>query len=149
MRAKVILLAAFLLTIILAGGGALYFIGPQKAISKPVPSGFLFTPHPTDEYSEIAKTLIEGVQAKDYKKTSALYDEEMRKALPPEKENAFWGALSSQYGNFRRITGYARTDEFPYYFVLLKSEYEKASITFRIVFNSEKKIVGFFVQEVV
>lgn len=152
MRTKLVLLALFLLFMVLAGAFSLYRRGSEKTDSSYLASfpasSLSYSTNPVDEYSELAKSLIEGLKEGDHQKTSALYNDKMKEVVTSEKEDAAWIALSSQYGQFKKISGYARIDDPAFHFVFVKSDFEKATITFRVIFGEDKRIAGFFIDSV-
>lgn len=98
---------------------------------------------PLREQKEVAKAMLDALNKGDYAAAGKGFDEPMRKALPAEKLETTWKALTAKYGAFQKRAGVRTERGSKFDFVYLTCEFEKQTFDIRVVFGKEKQISGF------
>ncbi len=99
---------------------------------------------PLAEQTARAKAMLAALEKGEYEKAAKHFDDNMRKALPGDKLETTWKAIGKQLGAFAKTTGTrvekgAKADT-----VYLTCKFEKATLDLKVVFDSDKQIMGFF-----
>ncbi|MCW3490163.1 alpha/beta hydrolase [Dethiobacter alkaliphilus] len=98
----------------------------------------------TDLAAEYLTKLSDG----DFSGANEYHSAEMRRALPGNRLEETWQGIVAQFGPYQSQTG-TRTDEVEDYdLVFVTVNFEKAQVEFRVVFNEDKRIAGFFIESV-
>jgi hypothetical protein len=95
-----------------------------------------------EKATEFVSQLVDG----DYSNAFASFDDDMKAALPESELQVTWELVLTQVGDYKGEVS-KRTDQVDGYDrVLVKSEFEAATIDIIVVFNSDKEISGLFFQ---
>lgn len=92
------------------------------------------------EAEQFLNTLVEGDFAAGY----SAFNEDMKAALPLVKLATTWQTLTSQVGALKNIVGRRVEQAPPYERVVLTSEFEKAMLDVRIVYDEAGEVAGLF-----
>jgi hypothetical protein len=95
------------------------------------------------DYEALARTVIADIVAGRFDKVTALYTEQMAQALPVEKLAASWNGVITQVGAFQSITSVEKEDASGNHIVFVTCAFERLTLTFRMVFDSQGKFAGF------
>ncbi len=109
----------------------------------------LFAPAEDREAERLsrAKALVEALQKKDFAAAGKHFDPTMKKVMPADKTETFWKELIGQVGAWQKILGSEASTAGKLGVVQTTVKFEKAELVFRIVFDSEDRIQGFFIQQ--
>jgi hypothetical protein len=80
----------------------------------------------------------------DYAAAFARFNATMQGALPEDKLKDLWAQLESQVGAYQEMTGVRTEMAEGYYVVTLTSQFEKAMLNVRVVFDAQGRIAGLF-----
>lgn len=79
-----------------------------------------------------------------FEKAVQRFDTVMTKALPPDKLQAIWKGLISQYGRFQRMAD-TRTEALnKYQIVFVTCQFERVKLDAKVVFTAQHEIAGLF-----
>ncbi len=99
-----------------------------------------------DERTQNARAFLTALAKEDFKAAAKDFDDDVLKASPPEKTEKFWKDLTTQMGAFKK-QGEARKSKIEKYdIVTVTCEFEKGSMDFRVVYNADGKLGGYFVR---
>jgi dienelactone hydrolase len=122
---------------------AISWSGLILAVAVAVPCGI--SEGDLSEQEGAARAFLEAMRNGDNQAACKAFDETMRKALPPEKVEATWKALTAKLGSFQKLKG-VRTEKGTIHdFVYLTSQFEKSTVDLKVSFDKGKRITGFFV----
>ncbi|MEW6523233.1 MAG: alpha/beta fold hydrolase [Bacillota bacterium] len=98
--------------------------------------------------TDLAVDYIARLAKGDFSAASVLHDAGMRTALPGNKLAEVWQGIIAQFGSYQNQLGteIGRIHEFDLIFVTV--HFERAFVRFRVVFNSNKQVAGFFIDSV-
>lgn len=82
--------------------------------------------------------LVKGNYPEAYKQ----FDSTMKSAMPEAKLREVWTALPAQLGPFKRIIGTRLEKAPPYFAVYVTTEFEKATVDIKVVYNSDNEVSG-------
>jgi len=102
----------------------------------------------TDTVTSLAKGFVDMLVKGDYATAEQSFDQTMKAAMPAEKLQHTWESIIAQVGPFKRQVG-TRTEKATqqgqqYDVVFVTTEFEKAMLDIRVVFNSTQQIAGLF-----
>ena len=89
-----------------------------------------------------ARRFVELWSSGAYEGATGTFDNTMSEKMPAAKLQETWAALSAQVGGFRGITGTRAEESNGHDIVHVTCRFESASIDFRIVYDSERRIAG-------
>jgi dienelactone hydrolase len=95
------------------------------------------------DYEAMARTVIADLVAKRFDRVAARYTEQMAQALPADKLAASWNGVITQVGAFQSITSVEKEELAGNHIVFVTCAFEKLTLTFRMVFDSQGKFAGF------
>ena len=123
-------------------GNALAFLLPVAlgAASLAAPPAQPATPGP----ESLAKDLTQQLAARKFDPVVARFDETMTAALPSAKLAEVWDGILAQFGAFRSIDATSLQEFQGYQLVFVTSKFDKASLTFKWVFDTNLRVAGFF-----
>jgi len=108
----------------------------------------LFTISASD-LEQRAREVLAALVAKQYAEVAQSFNATMLAALPQEKlRTTFEEQISPQIGAFQRVLDAKRSSESGDDIVDLKTQFEKAVCNVRVVFDSDKKVAGFFIRPI-
>lgn len=120
-------------------------VAPTVAVT-PAPTAANATPGALDDITARALEMVGAMSKGDYATAGKYFDPTMKSAFPPDKMKQTWEALQSQVGAYKRQVS-TRTEKVQQYdAVFVTTEFEKATIDIRVVFDSNKQIAGLFFQ---
>ena len=91
-----------------------------------------------------ARGFLDLLIQQDYTAAFESFDPKMKEALPVDKLEATWEGLLSQVGPFKQVVSAASEAAPPYERIVLTSEFEKATLDVRVVFDEAGQIAGLF-----
>jgi len=94
----------------------------------------------------VAVRLVDLLVRGEYSAVERMFDSTMAQALPEARLQAIWESLVGQVGAFRRQTGTRTQRVQAFQAVMVSTEFERASLDFRVVVDSAEKVRGFFIQ---
>lgn len=121
----------------LSGGAALVLVFAMTA-SAQLPEGVT----PLDVQ---ARDFINRIRAGDHDELPPLMDATMNAAMTPKQFEELWQTLGGQVGEFKTIDGTRRADAQDYRIVLVTCSFARAKLEFRVVYDGEGLVAGFFV----
>ena len=108
--------------------------------------GTIFSSHAlgAEEISIVAEQFVEFMNNQDFTSPFKLFDETMKKTLPPDKLKEVWDSLVEKIGRlkFKGMDRIQKIDEYDAVFV--KCRFERGEIDTKVVFDRNKKISGLF-----
>ncbi|MBE0699486.1 MAG: DUF3887 domain-containing protein, partial [Anaerolineaceae bacterium] len=105
-------------------------------------TGFVF--QTTDSLEQEALVFIEQLAQGQYAEAAAAFDEPMRAALSVKDLQSIWEDLNHKFGAFQS-TGTTKIQTVGQYTaVIVETNFDRAVINLRVVFNSTGQISGFF-----
>lgn len=119
-----------------------------RAIGVLIVTAFLAVPafaqRPSVDFQSLGRAAIEELAATSFEKFIERLDPKVGAALTREKLAALWGNITSQAGAFKSITSVATSDAQGSHIATVATAFENQTLAFRVVFNDEGRIVGFF-----
>jgi fermentation-respiration switch protein FrsA (DUF1100 family) len=97
---------------------------------------------PTAEVKALAEAFVVALSKEDFAGAVKNFDSAMQKAMPTEKLQDLWKGVTGEVGAFQKQLGLRQEQKPPYEIVWITCRFEKLSLDFKIVFNSEKQITG-------
>ena len=101
---------------------------------------------PAGPGDSVAVRLVDLLVRGEYSAVEGMFDSTMAHALPEAKLQATWEALVDQVGTFQKQTGIRTQQAHAFQTVIVSTEFERASLDFRVVLDSAFKVRGFFIQ---
>jgi uncharacterized protein len=92
----------------------------------------------------MARDLLANFNAGRFDEAAKNFDSTMLAALPPQKLAETARQFESQLGKFQSIREVRQTTEQGYRVVTLVSDYERARVNVRVVFDGDSKVAGLF-----
>ena len=99
---------------------------------------------PLAEQTARAEAMLVALNKGEYEKAAKHFDGGLRKALPGDKLETTWKAIIGQVGAFGKKTGTRVEKGGKFDTVFLTCEFAKATLDLKVVFDSEERIMGFF-----
>ena len=87
-----------------------------------------------------AKTFIELLEKEDFTTAHSYFNDDLKTNFPQKDFEGLWKTINSQFGKFKRQIS-IDSDKNP---VVIMCEFENTKLGFRISFDSQNKINGFF-----
>jgi dienelactone hydrolase len=123
-----------------------------RAIGVLLFAAFLVAPtiaqRPSADFQSLGRAAIEELAAQSFDKFIERLDPKAGAALTREKLAALWSSITSQAGPFKSITSVETSDAQGAHVATVAAAFERQNLAFRVVFNDEGKIVGFFLAPV-
>lgn len=101
-------------------------------------------PEENNELYDLADEFIAKLEAEEYGAAVGYFDETMKGALPEETLKEVWEAVVAQTGPYKSGVDKRQEKIEGYDVVFVSSQFEKAKITIRLVFDNDKQIAGLF-----
>jgi uncharacterized protein len=95
------------------------------------------------DFEALARAVTADLVAGRYEKVAARYTEQMAQALPADKLAASWDGVIGQLGAFQSITSVEHEESSGYHVVFVTCQFDRLSLTLRLVFNSLGQFAGF------
>jgi hypothetical protein len=95
-------------------------------------------------YENEARAFLAELVADKFDVAAARFDETIAKLMPAPKLAETWQGLLSQVGKFQEVKGVQLGEQSGYHVVILSSQFERALIRVRVVFNNKMQIAGLF-----
>jgi len=89
-----------------------------------------------------AKAFVQQLDAGEFGAAAARFGPVMVKAMPPAKLRKVWGLLTDQVGPLQQITAVRQETAGPYRAAFVTSQFERATIDVKVVFDAEDRITG-------
>jgi dienelactone hydrolase len=99
---------------------------------------------PAAERTARAEAMLAALTAGEYEKAEKHFDDNLRKVMPADKLEKTWKAVVGQVGGFGKKTGTRAEKAGKYDVVYLTCKFDKATLDLKVVFDSDKRITGFF-----
>ncbi len=93
----------------------------------------------------LAKDLTRQLAAKQFDSIVTHFDETMTAAMPAAKLGQFWNQVIGQVGDFRTINGTTVQEVQGYEVVLVSSQFARATLRVKWVFDTKGRVAGFFI----
>ncbi|MBD1938781.1 alpha/beta fold hydrolase [Microcoleus sp. FACHB-68] len=93
----------------------------------------------------LALQFVELLVQEDFAGATGNFDSQMQASFPPDKLRETWTAITGQVGKFEKTAGIRSEKDGEYDIVFVTSEFEKATLDIKIIFNSNQQIAGLFV----
>jgi dienelactone hydrolase len=115
----------------------------SSAVSTPAP-----IPAVSQERIDAAKKAITQMSQGDFASVEAQFDQTMQTQLPADKLKQAWEQITGQAGAYKGQKAVTTTQQQSYDIVIVTAEFETGNINFRVVFDKDGKIAGFFAQPI-
>jgi len=92
----------------------------------------------------LARDLTQQLAARHFDPVVSHFDQAMTAALPSAMLAGNWDSILAQYGAFRSMDASSLQQVQGYQVVLVTAKFDKASLTFRWVFDARLRVAGFF-----
>ncbi|QDV49374.1 alpha/beta hydrolase [Gimesia fumaroli] len=93
---------------------------------------------------KLAREFVKQLEQGEFEKAVQRFDTVMTKALPPNKLEAIWKGVLSQYGSLQRIAD-SRTEAIKkYQIVFVTCQFERGQLDTKVVFTEQNEIAGLF-----
>lgn|GEM_PF-2543110 len=115
-----------------------------KGHTKVVTREAYITVTPTLDLEALARNLAEKLKQGDFEAVHKSFNEVMAKALPVDRIKEVWAQVTSQVGDFKRITKTRLTEEAGYKVVYVTCEFAQTSLDLKLAFDKEGKVAGLF-----
>jgi uncharacterized membrane protein YhfC len=102
------------------------------------------TPPTQAELEAAARAFINQLASGDYQAATASFDDTMRSGLPPERLKGIWTEMAQQYGALQNIGEAQIAETGEYTAVNITTNFERAQVNLRVVYNQQGQISGFF-----
>jgi len=96
--------------------------------------------------TRVWRNLIQLLVKEEFKTATDIFDAEMGKQLSADKLGEIWGQLKSQVGAYQKEISRKQEVTNGYDVIIATTQFKKAPLNIRIVFNSDKQISGLFFQ---
>lgn len=103
-------------------------------------------PAANGELDAKAREFVQLVLDEKFDQLPPLMDETMNNAMTADRWKQLASGLERQLGTLNRIEGARRADAAGYRIVFVRAEFEKSKIEFRVVYNQDDLVSGFFMQ---
>ncbi|MBU1219298.1 DUF3887 domain-containing protein [Myxococcota bacterium] len=94
----------------------------------------------TDKSKELVNLYLEG----KYEDVSKLLDKKVQSMLTVEKMKSGWDSVKKDLGKFKQISGVTIVDKGTFRRYLVHAEFEKIKMDFKVAWNLDEKVIGFF-----
>lgn len=99
---------------------------------------------PEDVLITAAQDFISELRRGDYAAGFARFDDTMQGALPEDKLEELWAQLLQQVGEYQEQVGVRTESQSGYQIVILTTQFARAMLDVRVVFDSQGQIAGLF-----
>ncbi len=99
---------------------------------------------PTDELKEKALAFIEQLDRGEYAEAAGAFDPPMREALSIADLQSIWEDLNQKFGAYQSTGPMTTQTSGEYTAVIVETNFDRAVINLRVVFNTAGQISGFF-----
>jgi len=96
------------------------------------------------DINELASEFVALLVKEDFTAAAQYFDATMLQALPPEKLGQTWTQVKEQAGPYKHEIGRQQETTQGYEVININSQFEKAALNIRVVFNADKRIAGLF-----
>lgn len=100
-----------------------------------------------DQFTALARGFVEKLARGDFDGAVMDFDDRMKNEASADRLKALWNGLNMQLGNYKQLLGVMRAESPPYHLALVRCQFERSPATLRIVFNDNKQISGFFLDQ--
>ena len=105
----------------------------------------LTAPPAAKDPAATATELIDRLAKGDFQAATSNFANVMRNMAPPEKLSEIWTSLQAQMGPYERRTGVRTQKQDAYEMVLVTTEFQRDTVDFKVLVDSEGQIAGFFI----
>jgi dienelactone hydrolase len=102
-----------------------------------------------EELETIAREFVFALAEGRYDEARKEFDRKMSQAAPASKLEELWAAVTSQAGNWQKVAGTRFAEEAGYRVVFVTGLFEKGSLEIKVVFNTQGKISGMWLGDLV
>lgn len=95
--------------------------------------------------TQLAEAMIDSMAKGDFASATKDFDSTMKTALPADKLGQAWSQLTAQAGAFKSRTGTREAQEAGFQTVHVTSQFEKATMDIKVVFNKDGRIGGLWI----
>ena len=99
---------------------------------------------PLPDQTARAEAMLTALTKGEYETASKHFDDNLRKVMPADKLEKTWKAIVGQVGAFGKKAGARSEKAGKYDVVYLTCKFDKATLDLKVVFDSDKRITGFF-----
>ncbi len=96
------------------------------------------------KYITKSERIIDNLRSGNYEQIYSEFDAKMKSVFPVERIKSIWGNLKKQSGEFKEIVQRKQLKLEEHEAAVLTCKFEKLYLDFRIVFNSDYQVSGFF-----
>jgi len=96
------------------------------------------------DFQSLGRAAIEELAARSFEKFIDRLDPKAGAVLTRDKLAALWSSIITQAGGFKSIMSVEARDEQGAHIAAVAAAFENQNLTFRVVFNDDGEIVGFF-----
>lgn len=129
---------AFLFLVML--GAALITYGCNQADEQGTENG-----GQSEELITTAEAFIQLLAEGQYDEAAQFFDDTMQEELPPSQLEDLWGTLREQAGEYKDLAYDSTEQADGYRIVVLNGSFASADVVFRVTFDDEAQIAGFFI----
>jgi dienelactone hydrolase len=98
------------------------------------------------DHDKRARAFLELLVKEDFKGASKDFDATMKEKMPVEELDKIWKTIGKQIGAFKKVANSKTTKVGTSNVVDLTCEFAKASVVFRVSFDKDEKVQGFFLR---
>jgi len=97
-----------------------------------------------DSLETAAQQLVDLLAAGQFDPATDRFDEQMKRALPPEKLKEAWQSITAQAGTYQRRLGTRTESQSPFTIVLVTCRFQTAPLDAKVVFDKQSNVAGLF-----
>ncbi len=94
------------------------------------------------DFEAIGKGLVNQLVARQFDKVEALFDDQMKAALPVTKLPEVWDSLLAQAGPFKSIVSVKVTEKQGLHAAIVTCEFERATLDAKIYMDAQGQVKG-------
>ena len=99
-----------------------------------------------DDLKQQAQDFIRQLDAGDFSGATQSFDSTMVQAFPEAKVKETWAQLTGAYGPYQALLKIGAAEMEAYRIITLTCQFEKTTVSFRVVYNQSGQISGFNIQ---
>jgi dienelactone hydrolase len=120
-------------------GSLLLVLLPAVLLAQPV------APPAAKSPTIVATELVDRLAKGEFQAAASNFADAMRAVAPPEKLSEIWTAVQAQMGAYKRQVGVRTEKQGPYEVAFVTTEFERATVDFKVVVDGAGRVAGFFI----
>ncbi len=98
-------------------------------------------------YVENAKSFVLALSNGNFERAEEMFTPRVAQALPVSKLGALWNGLEERYGIFQTFSIVTAAPSGTYEVVVVKMEFKKGTLNFKMIFDLNMKMAGFWIKQ--